>query len=338
MRRMRIAVYEMPGAEQDAFCALLPGHECVFIAEPLTAATAETAKGSDAVCVFIGSSLDEAAFAAMPGVRLVATRSTGFDHIDLQAAKKRGVVVSTVPGYGSRTVAEFTFGLILTLSRKIFTARLRLLEGAGYSVGDLQGFELYGKTIGVVGTGRIGKSVVAIARGFGMRVIAYDLHPDDAFAKSAGIEYVALPDLLAQSDIVTLHAPSTPETHHLINAGNIFSMKKGALLINTARGELIETDAMTRALVSGHLGGIGLDVLEQERALREEAELLFAAPERLTDFKTLYEDHLLMDHPNAVLTPHIAFSTAEAVREIMAITAENIRSFAEGTPRNTALA
>jgi D-lactate dehydrogenase len=331
---MRITFFEMPPAEQGIIKQILSGHECIFVEGVLSEETATSAAGSQAVCVFVNCMVNRAVISALPELKFIATRSTGFDHIDLVAAKERGIAVATVPGYGSRTVAEFAFGLILTLSRKIFRARLRLLEGADFSIADLQGFDLFGKTLGVVGTGRIGKNVISIARGFGMRVLAYDPHPDVEFAKTADIAYVALPELLAQSDIVTLHAPSTKETHHLINADNIFTMKKGALLINTARGELIETDAMVRALAAGHLGGVGLDVLEDEHALREEAELLARAPEKLTDFKMLYENHLLMDQPNAILTPHIAFSTREAVGEILEITAKNILSYASGTPQN----
>ena len=331
---MRVTFYEMLPVEQETMEQLLPGHECIFVDGTLSEKNAQSAVGSEVVCVFVNCQINRAVINALPELKFIATRSTGFDHIDLDAAKERGVAVSTVPGYGSRTVAEFTFGLILTLSRNIFRARLRLLEGAHFSIADLEGFDLFGKTLGVVGTGRIGKNVILIAKGFGMHVLAYDPHPDLGFAAATGFSYVALQELLAQSDIVTLHAPSTKETHHLINADNIFSMKKGALLINTARGELVETDAMVRALTAGHLGGVGLDVLEDERALREEAELLARAPEKLTDFKMLYENHLLMDQPNAVLTPHIAFSTREAVREILETTAKNIQAYASGTPQN----
>lgn len=331
---MRIVFFEMSPVEQEIITQLLPAHECVFVAGVLSEENVQSIARSEAICVFVNSQVNRTVINALSELKFVATRSTGFDHIDLSAAKERGIAVSAVPGYGSRTVAEFTFGLILTLSRNIFRARLRLLEGADFSVGDLQGFDLFGKTLGVVGTGRIGKNVVSIAHGFGMRVLAYDLYPDSDFAGTVGLSYVGLPELLAQSDIVTLHAPSTKETHHLVNAGNVFSMKKGALLINTARGELIETDAMVRALAAGHLGGVGLDVLEDEYSLREEAELLARAPEKLTDFKMLYENHLLMDQPNAVLTPHIAFSTREAVREILDTTAKNIQAYASGVPQN----
>lgn len=332
---MKIAVFNTQEGEEQALRALLPGFELAFLAEPLSQESVALAQGSEAVSVFIGSQVSAQVIDALPSLRLIATRSTGFDHIDVAHAKTKGVIVCTVPSYGSRTVAEFTFALILSLSRKVFKARLRLLEGARYATTDLRGFDLFGKTLGVVGTGRIGKNVVRIGRAFGMHVFAYDLHPDTAFAQAESIEYVSLSDLLARADIVTLHAPATPETRHLINADNISQMKQGALLVNTARGDLIETDAMVRSLTSGHLGGVGLDVLEDEQSLREEAELVLRAPEKVRDFKTLYENHLLMDHPNAILTPHIAFDTAEAVQEILATTAENIIAFSKAAPQNT---
>ncbi len=331
---MKVAVFNTQAGEEAALRELLPGHELSFFTEPLSLESAPGAAGCEAVSVFIGSQVTAQVIDALPALKCIATRSTGFDHIDLGHAKEKGVVVCTVPSYGSRTVAEFTFGLMLNLSRKIFQARLRLLEGARYVTDDLRGFDLHDKTLGVIGTGRIGKNVIAIAKAFGMEVIASDLYPDTAYAEAHGFAYTDIPGLLKRSDIVTLHAPATKETRHIINADNIMLMKQGAFLINTARGDLVETDALVRALTSGHLGGVGLDVLEGEDDLREEAELLAYKPERIKDFKTLYENHLLMDHPNAILTPHVAFDTDEAVHEILATTADNINSFARGVPKN----
>jgi D-lactate dehydrogenase len=331
---MKVAFFNAQHEEEAVLREMLAGHELFFFPEPLSPESAWRAKECEVVSVFVGSQVSAAVMDALPALKCIATRSTGYDHIDVAHAKGKGIVVCTVPSYGSRTVAEFAFALILSLSRKVFKARLRLLEGARYAQDDLRGFDLYGKTLGVVGTGKIGRNVIGIAKAFGMQVFASDPRPDAAFAQAQGFSYVELPELLRRADVVTLHAPAMKETHHLINAGNIGQMKKGALLINTARGDLIETDAMVRALASGHLGGVGLDVLEDEQDLREEAELLSRAPEKLSDFKMLYENHLLMDHANAILTPHIAFDTDEAVREILATTAENIRSFVAGKPQN----
>jgi len=332
---MKVAWFESSAGEREGVVALIPDCEVVFFDEALTPETAAHAAGCEIVSVFVNCDVRKPVIDALPDLKCIATRSTGFDHIDVAYAKERGIAVATVPSYGSRTVAEFAFGLILTLSRKIFKARLQLLEGDGFDIGHLRGFDLFGKALGVVGTGKIGRNVILFGRAFGMNVLAADPHPDEAFAKTSGCTYVQLPELLAQADVVSLHAPATPATRHLINADNVFSMKKGALLINTARGELIETDAMVRALQSGHLGGVGLDVLEDERSLREEGELLAHSPEKIADYRTLYEDHLLMDHPNAIVTPHIAFDTEGAVREILETTARNILAFASGKPQNT---
>lgn len=331
---MKIAFFGVQAGEEESLRALLSGFDTVFFTEPLSPESASRAAGCEAVSVFVGSNINAQVIDSLPKLKLIATRSTGFDHIDVAHAKEKGIVVCTVPSYGSRTVAEFTFALILSLSRKVFKARLRLLEGARYANDDLRGFDLFGKTLGVIGTGKIGKNVIRIAKAFGMHIVANDPRPDTAFAREQGFEYLDIPELLRRADIVTLHAPAMKETRHLINADNISLMKEGALLINTARGELVETDAMVQALTSGRIGGVGLDVLEDEQELREEAELLSRAPEKLKDFKMLYQNHLLMDHPNAILTPHIAFDTVEAVREIAETTAANIRAFAEGSPQN----
>lgn len=331
---MKVAFFDTAPGEEEVLREMLSGHECLFFPEPLSLKSAPQAAECEAVSIFITSAMTKEIIDALPSLRCISTRSTGYDHIDLAAAKARGIAVCTVPSYGSRTVAEFAFGLILTLSRKLFKARLRLLEGGRFAVDDLRGFDLFGKTLGVVGTGKIGKNVIRIGKAFGMQILAHDAYPDAAFAQEAKFEYVALADLLARSDVVTLHTPATPETHHLINAGNISLMKKGALLINTARGDLVETDALVRVLSSGQLGGAGLDVLENERELREEAELL-APSAQATDYKTLFQNRLLMDRSDVVLTPHIAFDTTEAVREILTTTAENLIAFAAGAAKNT---
>jgi len=335
MMHMKVAWFGSSVGDKEAVLSLSPKCEYSFFDETLTQETVSLAADCDIVCVFVNGDVRKPVIDALPNLKCITTRSTGFDHIDVAYAKERNIAVATVPSYGSRTVAEFAFGLILTLSRKIFKARLRLLEGARFEIEDLRGIDLFGKTLGVVGTGKIGKNVVLLGRAFGMNVLAVDPYPDEAFAKTSQCRYVPLPELLSEADVVTLHAPATKETHHLINNNNILRMKKGAFLINTSRGELIETDAMVRALTSGHLGGVGLDVLEDERSLREEDESFSHSQEKIKDYKTLYEDHLLMDHPNAIVTPHIAFDTDGAVREIFETTIQNIESFAVGKPQNT---
>lgn len=332
---MKIAFFEiLAESEKVTLTELLPGNELVFYPEKLTAQNAELAKDSDVISVFINSQINKELLDLLPNLKLIQTRSTGFDHIDIEAAKAKGIPCSTVPAYGSHTVAEFAFALILTLSRKIFAARHQLMEGASFNIpAALQGFELKDKTIGIIGTGRIGKNIVKMAKGFEMKVIAHDIFPDQQFAAEQKFEYVDLPTLLQQADIVTLHTPYDKASHHLINKDNIGLMKKGALFINTARGALIETDALVRALERGDIAGAGLDVLEGERELKDEVVLLKGGTE-FKDYKTLFENHVLMDMPNVVLTPHIAFDTVEGVREILEVTAKDIIGFAAGKPEN----
>lgn len=330
---MKATFFEATESEKAALTNLLPGFELVFYSEKLTPETANLAKDSEVVSVFLGSQINKGLLDLLPGTKLFQTRSTGYDHIDVASVKAQGASVATVPGYGSHTVAEFAFALMLSLSRKIFTARHQLMESDSFDISALQGFELKGKTLGVVGTGRIGKNVIKIANGLEMKVIAYDVFPDAKFSGEQKFEYVDLPVLLAQSDIVTLHAPYNEKSHHLINKNNIGTMKKTALLINTARGELVETDALVRALERGDIAGAGLDVLEGERQLKDEAALLRGGAE-MADYKVLFEDHILMDMPNVVLTPHIAFDTAEGVHEILEVTAKSIAGFAAGKPEN----
>jgi D-lactate dehydrogenase len=267
--------------------------------------------------VFTGSLVNKNIIDSLPNLKAIVTRSTGFDHIDLVYANSKNIKVCNVPAYGSETVAEFAFALILTLSRKIREATSALKENGDYTVpANVQGFDLSGKTLGVIGTGKIGKNIVHIAHGFGMNVVAYDLYPDSAFAKENNFNYQTLPEVLAQSDIVTMHAPYTKENHHLINKENISLFKKGAYLINTARGELVETEALISGLKNGTIAGAGIDVLEGERAFKKGDSIP------------------MLDLPNVVMTPHVAFDTKEAEMRIMQTTAENIKNFISGTSIN----
>lgn len=330
---MKITFFDTMESEKNILTELLAGQDLQFYSEKLSETTANLAKDAEVVSVFINSPVKKEILDLLPNAKLIQTRSTGFDHLDISAIKAAGKIAANVPGYGAHTVAEFAFALMLNLSRKVFVARHQVLEGAGMGTAGMEGFELFGKTLGVVGTGRIGKNVIKIANGFGMKVIAYDVFPDQAFAKEQNFEYAELEAVMRVADVLTLHAPYNKNSHHLINNGNIGWLKKGAYLINTARGELVETDALIRALEKGDLAGAGLDVLESERQLKDEDKLLRGGVE-MDDYKTLYEDHVLMDMPNVILTPHIAFDTVEGVREILATTAETIKAFEAGTPVN----
>jgi D-lactate dehydrogenase len=290
------------------------------------------AADAEIVSPFIYSKLDAARLAKLPRLKLIATRSTGFDHIDVAECKKRGVTVCNVPSYGENTVAEHTFALILALSRKVHEAFVRVRAG-NFSLDGLRGFDLKDKTIGVVGAGHIGLHVIRIARGFGMKVLAFDVRRDNFLAEVLGFEYADLDSLLGRSDIISLHAPYNKHTHHLINRDNVGKIKGGAVLINTSRGGLVDTEALLKALDNGILAGAGLDVLEGEEAVLEESALLGdeVNPEKL---RMAIQNHVILKKPNVVFTPHNAFNSQEALERILQTTVENIASYVAGTPRN----
>jgi D-lactate dehydrogenase len=286
----------------------------------------------DIISVFIYSQLTRAIIEKAHRLKFVATCSTGFDHIDLAACRKRKIVVSNVPSYGENTVAEHTFALILALSRKVHQAYFRTIHG-DFSFEGLQGFDLQGKTLGVVGTGHIGLHVIRIAKGFGMNVVAFDVNKNNFMAETLGFKYVSFDKLLSQSDIISLHAPYNPKTHHMINKDNVRKIKKGALLINTARGGLVETEALAIALDQGILSGAGLDVLEGEELIKEERQIL-SKQFSLDHLKTLLQNHILLNRENVVITPHIAFNSKEAALRIIDTTIANIQAFLAGKPEN----
>lgn len=324
---MKIAFFQIEDWEIEHIKEQLAGHELFFSKEKLSPESLPEQRDFDIVSVFVGSKIDHAVLATLPNLKLVTTRSTGFDHIDLPMAQSMNIATGYVPGYGDNTVAEFAFGLILALSRKIYESVDRLRETGVYSYVGLRGFDLQGKTLGVMGTGRIGQHVVRIAKGFGMNVIAYDAFPKPELATELAFEYVGLDDLLGRSDIITLHVPYLPSTHHLINLGNLGKIKKGALLINTARGAVVETDALVKGLSEGIFGGAGLDVLEEEGVLADEKTLvLYGHPEE-HNLKTVLENHVLIDMPNVLVTPHNAFNTQEALQRILDTDICNIQEF-----------
>ncbi len=303
-----------------------------FIVEPLTERTVAQARGADIVSVFIYSSLTRSLIRRLPKVRLIATRSTGFDHIDLRACRTRRVQVANVPAYGEHTVAEHTFALILSLSRNVHKAYVRTIKG-DFSLAGLQGFDLKGKTLGVVGAGRIGMHVIKMAKGFGMDVLACDTRKDPFLRDVLDFAYVPLPALLARADIVSLHMPYSAATHHLMNRERFGLMKRGALFINTARGGLVDTSALVWALDEGIVGGAGLDVLEGEELVKEERQLLEKefSKERLV---TALKNHILLHRENVVITPHIAFDSREALQRILDTTVANIQGCLTGSPMN----
>ncbi|MEK7108877.1 MAG: NAD(P)-dependent oxidoreductase [Patescibacteria group bacterium] len=288
---------------------------------------------AEVLSVFVNHPVDAALMAKYPALKLIATRSTGFDHIDLAEAKRRGIAVASVPSYGVNTVAEFAFALLLALSRRVCEAAARV-KGGSFSQAGLTGFDLAGKTIGVVGCGKIGQHLVRMAKGFDMQVLVSDAHRDEKMAAELGFTYALLPELLAQSDVISLHVPYFKETHHLINKENISKIKKGAYLINTSRGAVVETAALVQALRDGTLAGAGLDVLEEEGDMADEMHLLANGHPKQEELEVMLENHYLMSHPRVLVTPHVAFDTREALERIINTTAENITAFAAGVPVN----
>lgn len=325
---MRIAFFEVEEWERAYIEKKLPaGVSASFFATPMQDAPLSQ-NDFDAISLFVGSAFTDAELQKFPNLKLVTTRSTGFDHIDIVACRERGIQVGYAPGYGDNTVAEFTFGLLLALSRRLYDAVHRIRETGEFSFEGLRGFDLKGKTIGVIGTGRIGCEVLRIARGFEMNAIACDAHPRLDVAAALPFSYVPLDDLLAQSDVITLHVPYSAATHHLINGENISKIKRGAILINTSRGAVVETAALVAALRQGLLGGAGLDVLEEEGLVRDEKELVSGRLDA-EKLRTVLGDHVLMEMPNVMVTPHMAFNTTEAIERILDADIENMKSFAE---------
>jgi len=329
----KVVFYEIEEWEKDYIRERMPGYDLDFYYEKLDEKNAKAAENADAVAVFIYSEINKERLGMMPNLKFVTTMSTGFDHIDLKETKARNIPVSNVPSYGENTVAEHAFALILALSRKIIESVERTKRG-DFSLEGLRGFDLKGKTIGVIGTGKIGKHVIRMAKGFEMNIIAYDAYPDNNYAQQLGYKYVSLDELLANSDVITLHAPLTDQTHHMINCDNIRKIKKGAVLINTARGGLIDTECIIIGLKEKILSAVGLDVLEDECFIREEKQLLAMEFLKSCDMKVILQEHMLIDQDNVIVTPHNAFNSMEALQRILDSTIENIKKFFEGTPVN----
>ena len=331
---MKIGFFEVEGWEEAIVRAKLPGHELSFFRDPVNAGHLPVEKGFEAIITFVDSRVTKEVVDYFPSLKFVAPRSTGYDHIDREACRKRGIIVSYVPGYGDNTVAEFTFGLILNLTRKIYQAIDQMKERGSFALDGLRGIDIKGKTLGVVGTGRIGREVIKIAKGFGMNVVAFDPMPNDAAAKELGFSYAAFDELLRTADIVSIHCPYSEKTHHLINQGNIDLMKKGAYLVNTARGPILETEAVMQGLQSGTLAGVGIDVIEEEGETKDELAFIRGARPNEAELRTMIENHVLMKMPNVLMTPHNAFNSQEALERILHTTLENITGFTQGAPKN----
>jgi D-lactate dehydrogenase len=323
---MRVAVFSTKKYDREFFVAVNDdfGHELEFFEPRLTQSTVALARGFPGICVFVNDIVDNAVLTdlAAHGLNVVALRCAGFNNVDLDAAKRLGIKVVRVPAYSPHAVAEHTIALLLGLNRRIPRAYARVRDG-NFSLQGLMGFDLHGRTVGVVGTGRIGQVVIEILRGFGCRVLAFDVVQSET-AERAGATYTNLNELFAEADIVTLHCPLTPKTHYLINSESIALMKHGVVLVNTSRGAIVDTDAVISGLKSGQIGGLAIDVYE------EEADLFF---EDLSG-EVIHDDVFarLLTFPNVLITGHQAFFTREAIEQIARTTLSNLTAIESGVP------
>ncbi len=344
-----IYILDAEPAEAAYFQAALAGQgEVRCVARP-----SQVGLAAEVVSGFIHTPVDAAFLGAHPALRLVATRSTAVEHIDLPACRARGVAIARVPFHGGHTVAEHTVALLLALTRRLREVTSETAREGRLSYAANRATELRGKTLGVLGAGRIGRHVIAVAQAFGMHVLAYDLRPPRADAAAAGFGFAPLAQVLAASHILTLHLPLLPETRHLLNRDTLALCRPGVFIVNTARGALIDTDALIDALDSGQVAGAALDVLEEEGTARQEmtrlisdqiigrlhavtnpAEITEREPNRVRELQNLLRNKRLTARPNVIFTPHVAFNSVEAVERINAVTVENILGFLNGQPAN----
>ncbi len=318
----KIAFFSTRPYDREFFENNNTAHEFEFFETRLRPQTVNLARGFDGVCVFVNDRINEETLELLneANVRLVALRSAGFNNVDLKAAKKNNIRIMRVPAYSPESVAEHALALMMTLARKTHKAYNRVRDG-NFSLVKLTGFNIYGKTIGVIGTGQIGKAFCRIMAGMGTRVVAYDKYPS-ADMEALGVTYKTLDEVLSMGDIISLHCPLTPETHHIINKNSLAKMKSGAMLINTSRGKLVDTMATIEALRDGNLGSLGIDVYE------EEEKLFF----RDLSEQIIRDDQIqrLMIFPNVLITAHQGFFTKESLEQITQTTLKNFDDFMAG--------
>lgn len=329
---MKIAIFDTHRYDREALekANLTYQFDFSFFDGRLSEATVALAQGHDVVCVFVNDQLTRPVIAALKehGVKIIALRCAGFNNVDLNAAEDASLPVVRVPEYSPYAVAEHAVALLLTLNRKIHKAHNRVREG-NFSLDGLVGFDLKSKTVGIVGTGKIGKVFAQIMNGFGCRLLAFDVRQDEILKKETEVEYVPLTQVFSESDIISLHVPLMPQTYHMVNKAALNSMKPGVVLINTSRGALVDATALIEALKQGRIGAAGLDVYE------EEAGVFF---HDLSE-NVLQDDVLarLMTFPNVIITSHQAFLTKEALGNIAETTLKSIKDFADGKPLGNAV-
>jgi D-lactate dehydrogenase len=333
---LKIAVFDAGTYRPAAFEALAREHQAIVVDSAMTDSDIPSVADAEVLSTFAYTQLNRTVLQRFGRLRLIATQSTGYDHIDLGYCRERGISVANVPAYGAQAVAEHTFALLLALGHRLEDA-ISVTRTGRFDSRHLEGFDLAGKTLGVIGTGAIGRNVIRIARGFAMEVLAYDIRQDDAIARTLGFSYVSFTELITKADIITLHIPATPETIDLISTAAIARMKPGVIIINTARGSLIEETALIRALNSRQVAAAGLDVLRDEASFRDQNTLAASPDTPARRLATLAENHILCSMPHVVVTPHSAFYTREAILRISDETVENILAFARGEARNIVL-
>jgi D-lactate dehydrogenase len=327
MTTLQTAVFDTKSYDRESFQRASASGVIAwrFMDWRLSAETATAAQGARAICIFVNDRADRACLEALAslGVKHVALRCAGYNSIDIAAAAELELSVTRVPAYSPYAVAEHAVTLLLALNRKIPRASNRVRD-LNFSLNGLVGFDLHGKTAGIFGTGKIGRVAGEILRGFGMKVLAYDPFPSPDWAKKFGVEYTDAKTLARESEVISLHTPLTPETHHIIRRETLELMKPGTILINVSRGALIDTKALIEALKSGRLGGVGLDVYEEEEGVFFED----------LSGQILHDDELarLLTFPNVLITAHQAFLTREALSEIARVTVANLTAFANGKP------
>ena len=332
---MRILLSEAETWEKALFEKALAGHVLINWPAPVLADHLPDERDVEAMAVFVNSRLTRETLAVFSNLKFIATRSTGFDHIDLTACKERGILVANVPSYGEHTVAEYTFALLLEITRKVGLAYASTQRFGFTLTDDMRGQDLFGKVMAVVGTGRIGANVAQIARGFGLRVLCVDAHPNQILCDQ-GFGYCDLETALSEADVITFHVPALPSTHHLLNQERVAKLKAGVFIVNTSRGPVIDTAALIWGLKQKIIAGAALDVLEEEGALAHANDLGFLNTDRpdSEQLKIILEDEYLINHPQVIITPHNAFNTQEAVTRIAQTSIDNIKAFIEGKAVN----
>jgi D-lactate dehydrogenase len=317
----------------EKFKELQKNNQVIITDKPLNDETKDEFLDADIISISIYPHLNRDVLESFDHLQFIATRSTGVNHIDMDYCNQKGIYVVNLPLYGENSVAEHVFALLLTISRHMVESIQRTRTG-DFSIKGLRGFGLQSKTIGVIGTGHIGKNVIEIAKGFGMNIKAYDVKPNEELKRNDDVEYVSMDDLLKQSDVITIHVPLTDETTHLLSSKEFEKMKQGVVLINTARGNIIDNQALIDALESKKIKAAGLDVLPYEMVIRREDKIVQSIHSQKSNLKSLLVDEILLNRSNVYVTPHNAFNTSEAVEQVMDHTVKNIKAFVNGNPIN----